>query len=48
MCLHAHQVVFAEASSRAGHTVDQVISVMDADGLTLSLLTGFAQRVRLV
>jgi hypothetical protein len=39
------QVVFSEASAAAGHTVDRVISIMDADGLTLSKLTGFAQRV---
>lgn len=39
------QVVFTEASAAAGHTVDRVISIMDADGLTLSKLTGFAQRV---
>ena len=51
--LHCHaclpaclQVVFAEASAAAGHTVDRVISIMDANGLTLSALTGFAQRVR--
>jgi hypothetical protein len=39
------QVVFSEASAAAGHTIDRVISIMDADGLTLSKLTGFAQRV---
>lgn len=39
------QVVFTEASAAAGHTIDRVISIMDADGLTLSKLSGFAQRV---
>lgn len=39
------QVVFSEASAAAGHTIDRVISIMDADGLTLSKLTGFAQRL---
>jgi hypothetical protein len=40
------QVVFAEASRRAGRTVDRVVTIMDAAGLTLGMLTGFAQRVR--
>jgi len=40
------QVVFAEASKRKGHTIDQVMSIFDASGLTLGALTGFAQRVR--
>lgn len=44
-CCHV-QVVFAEASAAAGHTVDRGVTVMDAAGLTLSALTGFAQRVR--
>jgi hypothetical protein len=39
------QVVFPEASAAAGHTIDRVISIMDAEGLTLGKLTGFAQRV---
>lgn len=45
ICIHTVQVVFTEASSAAGHTIDRVISIMDANGLTLSALTGFAQRV---
>lgn len=44
--LHTLQVVFKEASAVAGHTIDRVVSIMDANGLTLSALTGFAQRVR--
>ena len=44
---HTHtKVVFAEASRRTGRTVDRVVSIMDAGGLTLGALTGFAQRVR--
>ncbi|GBF91545.1 hypothetical protein Rsub_04285 [Raphidocelis subcapitata] len=39
------QVVFVEASRRAGHTIDRVVSIMDAAGLTFSMLTGFAQRL---
>ena len=39
------KVVFAEASRRAGRTVDRVVSIMDAAGLRLSQLTGFATRV---
>jgi len=46
LCCALLQVVFSEASAAAGHTVDRVISIMDASGLTLSALTGFAQRVR--
>jgi hypothetical protein len=39
------KVVFAEASRRTGRTVDRVVSIMDASGLTLVSLTGFAQRL---
>jgi hypothetical protein len=39
------QVVFEEASAAAGRTVDRVVSLMDASSLSLSALTGFAQRV---
>lgn len=38
--------MFAEASRRAGRTIDRVVTIMDAAGLTFSSLTGFAQRVR--
>lgn len=41
------QVVFTEASRRAGRTIDRVVSIMDASGLTLAMLSGFAQRVRI-
>jgi hypothetical protein len=40
------EIVFAEASRRAGRTIDRGITIMDAQGLTFSMLTGFAQRVR--
>ncbi|KAI8477280.1 MAG: CRAL-TRIO domain-containing protein [Monoraphidium minutum] len=39
------QVVFVEASRRMGHTIDRVVTIMDAAGLTFSMLTGFAQRL---
>ncbi|KAF8056433.1 SFH3 [Scenedesmus sp. PABB004] len=39
------QVVLPEASAVAGHTVDRIVSIMDAQGLTLTALTGFAQRL---
>lgn len=39
------QVVFPEASRRAGRTVDRVVTIMDASGLTFGMLTGFAQKV---
>lgn len=39
------QVVLPEASRRAGRTVDRVVTIMDAAGLTFSMLTGFSQRV---
>lgn len=29
-----------------GHTIDRVVTVMDAAGLTFSMLTGYTQRVR--
>ncbi len=34
------QVLFAEASAQAGHTVDKVITVVDASGLRFGALTG--------
>lgn len=39
------EIVFAEASRRAGRTIDRGITIMDAQGLTFSMLTGFAQRL---
>ncbi|WIA15339.1 hypothetical protein OEZ85_002004 [Tetradesmus obliquus] len=39
------QVVLPEASAAAGHTQDRIVSIMDAAGLSLSSLTGFAQRL---
>jgi hypothetical protein len=39
------QVVLPEASAAAGHTLDRIVTIMDAAGLSLSALTGFAQRV---
>jgi hypothetical protein len=38
--------VFNEASAQVGHTIDRVVTVMDAAGLTFSMLTGYTQRVR--
>jgi hypothetical protein len=43
--LTPRKVVFVEASRRAGRTIDRVVTIMDASGLTFSSLTGFAQRV---
>ncbi|KAF6256307.1 CRAL-TRIO domain-containing protein [Scenedesmus sp. NREL 46B-D3] len=39
------QVVLPEASAAAGRTQDRTVTVMDAAGLSLSSLTGFAQRL---
>ena len=38
--------VFNKASRERGHTVDRVVSIMDAAGLTLSALTGWTTKVR--
>lgn len=39
------QCVFNEASQREGHTVDQVVTIMDASGLKFGSLTGYVQKV---
>jgi hypothetical protein len=41
----ARQLVFSEASRRSGRTIDKVISIMDAQGLSFGSLTGYAQKV---